>query len=115
MPAPFCAYACSSAERPAAPGTDPRTALPTGEVETVQLQGCWKAGQTAGGSRNFASYPCNPCLPFSVPDGTGARCVRISLQQHCRPGNSQLHPIGFHVFQVGSAPGLQGGRRAMMC
>ncbi|XP_013363556.1 PREDICTED: calpain-10 isoform X1 [Chinchilla lanigera] len=90
----------SSAERPAAQSTNHRTALPTGEVETVQLRGCWKAGQTAGGSRNFASYPCNPCLPFLVPEGAGPRCVRITLQQHCRLGDSQLHPIGFHVFQV---------------
>ncbi|XP_005411212.1 PREDICTED: calpain-10 isoform X2 [Chinchilla lanigera] len=89
-----------SAERPAAQSTNHRTALPTGEVETVQLRGCWKAGQTAGGSRNFASYPCNPCLPFLVPEGAGPRCVRITLQQHCRLGDSQLHPIGFHVFQV---------------
>ncbi|XP_021102971.1 calpain-10 isoform X4 [Heterocephalus glaber] len=90
----------SRAERPAAQGTDPRAALPADQVETMQLRGCWKAGWTAGGSRNFASYPCNPCLPFSVPEGAGPRCVRITLQQHCRLGDSQLHPIGFHVFQV---------------
>ncbi|XP_023577886.1 calpain-10 isoform X2 [Octodon degus] len=89
-----------SAERPAAPNTHPSTALPAGEVETVQLQGCWKAGQTAGGSRNFSSYPCNPCFPFLVPEGAATRCVHITLQQHCRRSDSQLHPIGFHVFQV---------------
>nr|XP_005005745.1 calpain-10 isoform X3 [Cavia porcellus] len=90
----------SSAERPAAKSTGPRTTLPAGEVETVQLRGCWKAGQTAGGSRNFASYTRNPCLPFLVPEGAGPRRVRITLQQHCQLGDSQLHPIGFHVFQV---------------
>ncbi|EHB16167.1 Calpain-10, partial [Heterocephalus glaber] len=106
----------SRAERPAAQGTDPRAALPADQVETMQLRGCWKAGWTAGGSRNFASYPCNPCLPFSVPEGAGPRCVRITLQQHCRLGDSQLHPIGFHVFQAGSAPGQgrQGGREGEM-
>lgn len=69
----------------------------------MQLRGCWKAGQTAGGSRNFASYTRNPCLPFLVPEGAGPRRVRITLQQHCQLGDSQLHPIGFHVFQAGSA------------
>ncbi|XP_028611219.1 calpain-10 isoform X1 [Grammomys surdaster] len=89
-----------SAVRLASKGTSPGTALPAGEWETVQLQGCWRAGQTAGGSRNFTSYPCNPCLPFSVPEGAGPRYIRITLQQHCRLSDSQLHPIGFHVFQV---------------
>ncbi|XP_049744571.1 calpain-10 isoform X1 [Elephas maximus indicus] len=82
------------ASRSPAPGG----ALPAGEWETVLLQGCWRAGQTAGGSRNFASYPSNPCLPFSVPTGGGTRCVRITLRQHCQDGT--CHPIGFHVFQV---------------
>nr|XP_045367559.1 calpain-10 [Camelus bactrianus] len=50
------------------------------------------------GSRNFASYPTNPCFPLSVPEGTGPRCVRITLRQHCQ--DSKCHPIGFHVFQV---------------
>ncbi|XP_064142475.1 calpain-10 isoform X5 [Loxodonta africana] len=82
------------ASRSPAPGG----ALPAGEWETVLLQGCWRAGQTAGGSRNFASYPSNPCLPFSVPTGGGTRCVRITLRQHCQDGT--CHPIGFHVFQA---------------
>ncbi|NP_113861.1 calpain-10 [Rattus norvegicus] len=89
-----------SAVRLATKGASPGAALPAGEWETVQLQGSWRAGQTAGGSRNFASYPCNPCLPFSVPEGAGPRYIRITLQQHCRLSDSQLHPIGFHVFQV---------------
>nr|XP_040124093.1 calpain-10 isoform X2 [Ictidomys tridecemlineatus] len=88
-----------SAVRPAAKGASPGAALPSGEWETLQLRGCWRAGQTAGGSRNFASYLCNPCLPFSVPEGSGPRCIRITLHQHCPLSDSQLHPIGFHVFQ----------------
>ncbi|XP_029417502.1 calpain-10 isoform X3 [Nannospalax galili] len=88
-----------SVVRSATKGSSPGTALPAGEWETVQLQGCWRAGQTAGGSRNFASYPRNPCLPFSVPEDAGPRYVRITLQQHCQLSDSQLHPIGFHVFQ----------------
>lgn len=95
-----CVYPPGSAVRLATKGASPGTALPAGEWETVQLRGCWRAGQTAGGSRNFASYPCNPCLPFSVPEGAGPRYIRITLQQHCRLSDSQLHPIGFHVFQV---------------
>lgn len=95
----LCVSSCS-AVRLATKGASPGTALPAGEWETVQLRGCWRAGQTAGGSRNFASYTCNPCLPFSVPEGAGPRYIRITLQQHCRLSDSQLHPIGFHVFQV---------------
>lgn len=97
----FCTCPPDSAVRPATKGTkSPGAALPAGEWETVQLRGCWKAGQTAGGSRNFASYPCNPCLPFSVPEGAGPRYIRVTLHQHCRLGDGQLHPIGFHIFQV---------------
>ncbi|XP_074172231.1 calpain-10 isoform X3 [Rhinolophus sinicus] len=79
---------------------------PEGEWETVQLRGSWRIGQTAGGSRNFASYPTNPCLPLSVPGGAGPRCVRITLRQHCP--HSDCHPIGFHVFQVPADGGGQG-------
>ncbi|XP_077874515.1 calpain-10 isoform X3 [Ictidomys tridecemlineatus] len=97
-----------SAVRPAAKGASPGAALPSGEWETLQLRGCWRAGQTAGGSRNFASYLCNPCLPFSVPEGSGPRCIRITLHQHCPLSDSQLHPIGFHVFQVPAGGERQG-------
>ncbi|XP_037704680.1 calpain-10 [Choloepus didactylus] len=86
-----------SAIKPA-PGSPASQQTPAGEWETVQLQGCWKVGQSAGGSRNFASYPTNPWLPLSVPEGAGPRCVRISLRQHCQDG--KCRPIGFHVFQV---------------
>ncbi|XP_069861709.1 calpain-10 [Dipodomys merriami] len=102
-----------SAVRPVAKGASPRTAQPAGEWETVQLRGLWRAGQTAGGSRNFASYPCNPCLPFSVPEGAGPRCVRITLCQHCQLADSQLYPIGFHVFQVPSG-GVSQDTRALL-
>lgn len=90
-----------SAIKPVAEGPDPE-----GEWETVQLRGSWRIGQTAGGSRNFASYPTNPCLPLSVPGGAGPRCVRITLHQHCP--DSDCHPIGFHVFQVPAGGGDQG-------
>lgn len=86
-----------SAIRPAAKNADPEEAA-SGQWETVQLRGCWRAGQTAGGSRNFASYATNPCFPLAVPEGGGPRCVRITLQQHCPDG--ECHPIGFHVFQA---------------
>ncbi|KAF5925226.1 hypothetical protein HPG69_003243 [Diceros bicornis minor] len=90
-----------SAIKPATKSPAPGEALPAGEWETVRLQGSWRIGQTAGGSRNFASYPTNPCFPFSVSEGTGPRCVRITLHQHCR--NSKYHPIGFHIFQASSS------------
>ncbi|XP_032617742.1 calpain-10 isoform X1 [Hylobates moloch] len=89
-----------SAIRAVAKNTAPGAALPAGEWGTMQLRGSWRAGQTAGGSRNFASYPINPCFPFSVPEGPGPRCVRITLHQHCRPSDTEFHPIGFHIFQV---------------
>uniref|UniRef100_A0A673SVB7 Calpain-10 n=1 Tax=Suricata suricatta TaxID=37032 RepID=A0A673SVB7_SURSU len=87
-----------SAVKTAAPSAASGEAQPAGEWETVQLRGSWRAGRTAGGSRNFASYPCNPCFPLAVPEGAGPRCIRITLRQHCR--DSECHPIGFHVFQV---------------
>ncbi|XP_062961835.1 calpain-10 isoform X1 [Cynocephalus volans] len=97
-----------SAVRPVAKSAAPRAALPTGEWEIVQLRGCWRVGQTAGGSRNFASYPTNPCFPFSVPEGAGPRCVRITLHQHCQRSDGEFHPIGFHVFQVPAGGESQG-------
>nr|XP_023498516.1 calpain-10 isoform X4 [Equus caballus] len=95
-----------SAIKAAAKSPAPGEALPTGEWETVRLRGSWRIGQTAGGSRNFASYPTNPCFPLTVPEGVGPRCVRITLRQHCQ--DSKYHPIGFHVFQVPVAGGRQG-------
>uniref|UniRef100_A0AC11DLM9 Calpain 10 n=1 Tax=Ovis aries TaxID=9940 RepID=A0AC11DLM9_SHEEP len=94
-----------SAVQPAAPSPGRREAPPAGEWETVRLRGSWRAGQTAGGSRNFASYASNPRFPLSVPAGAGPRCVRISLRQHC--GDHQCLPIGFHVFQVPADGGGQ--------
>ncbi|EHH21825.1 hypothetical protein EGK_04978 [Macaca mulatta] len=99
-----------SAIRAVAKNASPGAALPAGEWGTVQLRGSWRAGQTAGGSRNFASYPTNPCFPFSVPEGPGPRCVRITLHQHCQPRDTEFHPIGFHIFQASSLP--QGGRES---
>ncbi|XP_033279771.2 calpain-10 isoform X6 [Orcinus orca] len=88
---------CLSAIQPAAQSAAPREVLPMGEWETVRLRGSWRVGRTAGGSRNFASYPTNPRFPLSVPEGAGLRCVRITLRQHCR--DHEGLPIGFHVFQ----------------
>ena len=108
LPAPSHVCLLGSAIRAVAKNTAPGAALPAGEWGTVQLRGSWRVGQTAGGSRNFASYPTNPCFPFSVPEGPGPRCVRITLHQHCRPSDTEFHPIGFHIFQASSLP--QGGR-----
>ncbi|PKU38519.1 hypothetical protein llap_11170 [Limosa lapponica baueri] len=73
--------------------------LPAGEWETVQLHGCWKNGQSAGGSRNFPSFHINPCFPLSIPAGPGKSSVKVTLRQHCQ--DSKCRPIGFHIFQVG--------------
>ncbi|KAM6389227.1 calpain-10 isoform 1-T1 [Pluvialis apricaria] len=72
--------------------------LPVGEWETVQLHGCWKNGQSAGGSRNFPSFHINPCFPLSIPAGPGKSSVKVTLRQHCQ--DSKCRPIGFHIFQV---------------
>uniref|UniRef100_A0A8C9KMK5 Calpain 10 n=1 Tax=Panthera tigris altaica TaxID=74533 RepID=A0A8C9KMK5_PANTA len=101
-----------SAIKPATTSPASGEALPAGEWETVQLRGSWRIGQTAGGSRNFASYPTNPCFPLSVPEGAGPRCIRITLRQHCR--DSECHPIGFHVFQVPVDGGSQGASRLLL-
>ncbi|KAK2108110.1 Calpain-10 [Saguinus oedipus] len=100
-----------SAVRAVAKNAVPGAVLPSGEWGTVQLRGSWRAGHTAGGSRNFASYPTNPCFPFLVPEGTGPRCVHITLHQHCRPSDTEFHPIGFHVFQASSSPREEEGQR----
>ncbi|KAK2505068.1 hypothetical protein MC885_004745 [Smutsia gigantea] len=100
-----------SAVKPVAQSPAPREALPLGEWETVQLRGSWRLGQTAGGSRNFASYPTNPCFPLSIPEGPGPRCVRIALEQECRDG--ECHPIGFHVFQARFSRWLGAGSQGL--
>ncbi|XP_038599136.1 calpain-10 isoform X2 [Tachyglossus aculeatus] len=70
--------------------------FPAGEWETVQLEGSWRSGKTAGGSRNFPSFPSNPCFPLCVAPGPGAQRVQVTLRQHCQ---DRCHPIGFHIFQ----------------
>ncbi|CAI5776051.1 calpain-10 isoform X1 [Podarcis lilfordi] len=77
-----------------------REELPGGEWDTARLEGCWRKGQNAGGSRNFPSFHTNPCFPFSVPTGVGQSSIKIALRQHC-PDN-KCRPIGFHIFQVPS-------------
>ncbi|XP_069562313.1 calpain-10 [Brachyistius frenatus] len=72
-----------------------------GEWETSYLRGSWVEGKTAGGSRNFLSHWQNPHFPFTVCDESAETSevnVRISLQQS-RP-DTDLHPIGFHIYKV---------------
>ncbi|XP_038125596.1 calpain-10 [Cyprinodon tularosa] len=82
----------------------PASSLPLmtdGEWETSIFHGSWVEGRTAGGSRNFPSYWQNPSFPFAVcdePTVTSGVSVRISLHQS-RP-DTDLHPIGFHVYKV---------------
>ncbi|XP_074045741.1 calpain-10 isoform X1 [Macrotis lagotis] len=92
--------------KPASGSASPWEDSSAGEWETVQLQGGWRSGHTAGGSRNFPSYPSNPCFPLSVPPGAGPRSIRVTLRQHCR--DSECHPIGFHIFQMPESGWPQG-------
>uniref|UniRef100_A0A8C8DDL4 Calpain 10 n=1 Tax=Oryzias sinensis TaxID=183150 RepID=A0A8C8DDL4_9TELE len=71
------------------------------EWETTYFQGSWVTGSTAGGSRNFLSHRQNPCFPFTVraePTVKPGVNVRITLHQS-RP-DTDLLPIGFHVYKV---------------
>ncbi|KAG8445003.1 hypothetical protein GDO86_009953 [Hymenochirus boettgeri] len=69
-----------------------------GNWKTMELQGQWKKGSNAGGSRNFTSYNLNPSLPFTVP--VGASVTRLTLYQQFHL--EKLHAIGFHVYLVTS-------------
>ncbi|XP_023261718.1 calpain-10 [Seriola lalandi dorsalis] len=72
-----------------------------GEWETSYFRGSWVEGRTAGGSRNFLSHWHNPRFPFTVcdhPAVTSGVNVRITLQQN-RP-DTDLHPVGFHIYKV---------------
>lgn len=72
-----------------------------GEWETSYFRGSWVEGRTAGGSRNFLSHRQNPCFPFTVcdePAVTSEVNVRITLHQS-RP-DTDLHPIGFHIYKL---------------
>ncbi|KAM7400755.1 hypothetical protein PAMA_005105 [Pampus argenteus] len=83
---------------------NPTTSLPLttdGEWETTYFRGSWVEGKTAGGSRNFLSHCQNPHFPFTMcdePAGTSGVNVRITLHQS-RP-ETDLHPIGFHIYKV---------------
>uniref|UniRef100_UPI0037E7B907 calpain-10 isoform X1 n=1 Tax=Semicossyphus pulcher TaxID=241346 RepID=UPI0037E7B907 len=72
-----------------------------GEWETLYFRGSWVEGRTAGGSRNFLSHWQNPCFPFTVCDESTVTLgvnVRITLHQS-RP-DTDLHPIGFHIYKI---------------
>lgn len=72
-----------------------------GEWENSYFRGSWVEGRTAGGSRNFPSHWQNPRFPFTVcdePAVTSGVNVRITLHQSCP--DTDLHPIGFHVYKV---------------
>ncbi|KAM9718696.1 calpain-10 isoform 2-T2 [Menidia menidia] len=72
-----------------------------GEWETSYFQGLWEAGRTAGGSRNFPSHWQNPCFPFTVSDDpTAAAAVNVRVTLHQSRPDSDLHPIGFHIYKV---------------
>uniref|UniRef100_A0A8C2X4E6 Calpain 10 n=1 Tax=Cyclopterus lumpus TaxID=8103 RepID=A0A8C2X4E6_CYCLU len=71
-----------------------------GEWETSYFRGSWVEAMTAGGSRNFLSHWQNPSFPFTVCDESAVTSgvnVRITLHQS-RP-DTDLHPIGFHIYK----------------
>ncbi|KAM8838525.1 calpain-10 [Synchiropus picturatus] len=71
------------------------------EWETQHFRGSWVKGRTAGGSRNFTSHRENPCFPFTVSeDSTGPTGVNIKITLHQGAADSDLLPIGFHVYKV---------------
>uniref|UniRef100_A0A667X1V3 Calpain 10 n=1 Tax=Myripristis murdjan TaxID=586833 RepID=A0A667X1V3_9TELE len=82
----------------------PGPSLPSatdGEWETSYFRGTWVVGTNAGGSRNFLSHWQNPCFPFNVcndSEKTSGVNVRITLRQNLP--DTDLHPIGFHVYRV---------------
>ncbi|XP_068427781.1 calpain-10 [Clinocottus analis] len=96
------AFSSSSISLSALNSAAPALPLTTdGEWETSShFRGAWLEGRTAGGSRNFLSHWNNPRFPFTVCDesaATSAVNVRITLQQS-RP-DTELHPIGFHIYK----------------
>ncbi|XP_015242159.1 PREDICTED: calpain-10 isoform X1 [Cyprinodon variegatus] len=108
--APFLIRVFSSSPISLSALKSPASSLPLmtdGEWETSIFHGSWVEGRTAGGSRNFPSYWQNPSFPFAVcdePTVTSGVSVRITLHQS-RP-DTDLHPIGFHVYkESGEKPG----------
>lgn len=82
----------------------PPPSLPSttdGEWETSYFRGSWVEGSTAGGSRNFLSHWQNPCFPFTLCDEPAVTSgVNVSVTLHQSRPNTDLHPIGFHIYKV---------------
>ncbi|CAK6952485.1 calpain-10 [Scomber scombrus] len=82
----------------------PAPSLPSttdGEWETSYFRGSWVEGSTAGGSRNFLSHWQNPCFPFTLCDEPVVTSeVNVSITLHQSRPNTDLHPIGFHIYKV---------------
>ncbi|MBN3280774.1 CAN10 protein, partial [Polyodon spathula] len=76
----------------------PMGSLSDGEWETSSLEGKWLRGESTGGSRNFPTHLLNPRLPLTIASEPGHPNARITLRQHCPPGECQA--IGFHIYQV---------------
>ncbi|XP_034558452.1 calpain-10 [Notolabrus celidotus] len=71
-----------------------------GEWETSFFRGSWVEGTTAGGSRNFPSYLQNPCFPFTVSaESTETAGVNVTVTLHQSRPDTDLHPIGFHMYK----------------
>ncbi|XP_068605145.1 calpain-10 [Brachionichthys hirsutus] len=70
-----------------------------GEWETSSFQGSWVEGSTAGGSRNFPSHWQNPRFPFTVCGDAAAAPANVRVTLHQSRPDSDLLPIGFHVYK----------------
>ncbi|XP_028328241.1 calpain-10 isoform X2 [Gouania willdenowi] len=76
------------------------------EWETSYFRGSWEKGTTAGGSRNFHSHWENPCFHFSLCEDpvTSSSGVNVKINLHQSQPDTDLHPIGFHVYNIPAAP-----------
>lgn len=75
-----------------------------GEWETSYFRGSWVEGRTAGGSRNFLSFWQNPHFPFTVcAESTETPEVNVKITLHQSRPDTQLHPIGFHIYKIPEA------------
>lgn len=79
-----------------------------GEWETSYFRGSWVEGSTAGGSRNFLSHWQNPCFPFTLSDEPALTCtVNVKIALHQSRPETDLHPIGFHIYKVPEGGSIQ--------
>ncbi|KAF7662715.1 hypothetical protein LDENG_00227510 [Lucifuga dentata] len=95
-------FSSSSTSLNALKSPAPSLPLTDGEWETIYFRGSWVVGMNAGGSRNFLSHWQNPCFPFTVCDDPAvtSSAVNVRITLHQSHPDTDLHPIGFHIYKV---------------